>query len=64
MNTPELLNAAAQLCNGAGLMITVLVYRKPDSRNYSYNKSELPAIQKRDRSRHRLPNLPQVFPAN
>ncbi|QQR87837.1 MAG: hypothetical protein IPJ76_06330 [Flavobacteriales bacterium] len=53
-NPPGLLNAAALLCNGVGLLLTVLVYQKPDSRTIMYNKSELPAIRQRDRSRHRL----------
>lgn len=42
------------LCNGVGLLLTVLVYKKPDSRTILYRRSELPAIQQRDRSRHRL----------
>lgn len=54
MSTLDLLNSAAMLCNGAGLLLTVLVYQKPDGRTFLYQKSELPAIAKRDRSRHRL----------
>ena len=54
MNAPDVLNAAAMLCNGVGLLLTVLVYRKPDSRTFLYQKSELPAIAKRDAQRHRL----------
>lgn len=54
MSTTDLLNAAAMLCNGVGLLLTVLVYQKPDGRTFLYQKSELPAIAKRDRLRHRL----------
>jgi len=54
MSNPDLLNAAAMLCNGAGLLLTVLVYKRPDSRVFLYNQSERPALAKRDRSRHRL----------
>lgn len=53
MNTPNLLHAAAQLCNGVGLLLTVLVYKRPDSRTFYHNKSELPGIAKRDAKRHR-----------
>lgn len=42
------------LCNGAGLLLTVLVYKRPDSRVFLYNKSERPALAKRDAKRHRL----------
>lgn len=42
MSTPDLLNAAAMLCNGVGLLLTVLVYQKPDGRTFLYQKSELP----------------------
>jgi len=54
MNAPDLLSAAAQLCNGVGLLLTVLVYKRPDSRVFLYNKSERPALAKRDAKRHRL----------
>jgi hypothetical protein len=54
MPTPDLLNAAAMLCNGVGLLLTVLVYKRHDSRTVLYQKSELPALQQRDRVRHRL----------
>lgn len=54
MNLPDLLNAAAMFCNGAGLLLSVLVYQKPDSRTILYQKNEQPAIKNRDRSRHRL----------
>jgi hypothetical protein len=54
MSLPDPLNAAAMLCNGVGLLLTVLVYQKPDSRTILYQKSELPTIAKRDRTRHRL----------
>jgi hypothetical protein len=54
VSTSELLNAAAMLCNGVGLLLTVLVFQKPDGRTFLYQKSELLAIAKRDRSRHRL----------
>jgi hypothetical protein len=54
VSAPDLLNAAAMLCNGVGLLLTVLVYQKPDGRTFHYQRSELPAIAKRDRSRHRL----------
>lgn len=53
-DTRDLLNAAAMLCNSVGLFLTVLVYCKPDSRTILYNKSELPAIARRDAQRHRL----------
>lgn len=42
------------MIRGVGLLLTVLVYQKPDGRTFIYQKSELPAIAKRDRSRHRL----------
>lgn len=54
MNMPEVLQAAAMLCNGVGLLLIVLVYQKPDGRTFLYQKSQLPAIAKRERSRHRL----------
>ncbi len=54
MNALDLLNAAAMLCNGLGLLLTVLVYKHPDSHVYFYNKSERPALAKRDAQRHRL----------
>lgn len=54
MNVPDLLNAAAMLCNGAGLLLTVIVYKRPDSRVFLHNKSERPALAKRDAQRHRL----------
>ena len=54
MNAPGLLSAAAMLCNGVGLLLTVLVYKRPDSRVFLYNKSERPALAKRDAKRHRL----------
>jgi len=54
MSNPDLLNAAAMFCNGVGLLLTVLVYKRPDSRVFLYNQSERPALAKRDRSRHRL----------
>jgi hypothetical protein len=54
MSTPDLLNSAAMLCNGVGLLLTVLVYKRPDSRVFLYNKSERPALAKRDAKRHRL----------
>lgn len=54
MNAPDLLSAAAMLCNGVGLLLTVLVYKRPDSRVFLYNKSERPALAKRDAKRHRL----------
>jgi hypothetical protein len=50
----DLLNAAAMLCNGVGLLLTVLVYKRPDSRVFLYNKSERPALAKRDAQLHRL----------
>ena len=54
MNAPDLLSAAAMLCNGVGLLLTVLVYKRPDSRVFLNNKSERPALAKRDAKRHRL----------
>jgi len=51
---PDLLNAAAMLCNGVGLLLTVLVYKRPDSRVFLYSKSERPALARRDAKRHRL----------
>ena len=48
MSTHDLLSATAMLCNGAGLLLTVLVYKRPDSRVFLYNKSERPALAKRD----------------
>lgn len=54
MSAPDLLSAVAMLCNGAGLLLTVLVYKRPDSRVFLYNKSERPALAKRDAKRHRL----------
>ena len=54
MNPPDLLNAAAMLCNGVGLLLTVLVYKRHDSRTFLYQKSELPTIAKKDAQRHRL----------
>lgn len=54
MSAPDLLSAAAMLCNGVGLLLTVLVYKRPDSRVFLYNKSERPALAKRDAKRHRL----------
>ena len=54
MNAPDLLNAAAMLCNGVGLLLTVLVYKRHDSRTIVYNKSELPTIAQKDAQRHRL----------
>jgi hypothetical protein len=54
MSTPDLLNSAAMLCNGTGLLLTVLVYQKTESRTFLYQKTELPALAKRDAQRHRL----------
>lgn len=54
MNALDLLNAAAMFCNGVGLLLTVLVYRRHDSRTILYQKSELPTVAKRDAQRHRL----------
>lgn len=54
MSTPDLLNGAAMLCNGVGLLLTVLVYKRTDSRVFLYNKSERPALAKRDAQRHHL----------
>jgi hypothetical protein len=54
VSAPDLLNAAAMLCNGVGLLLSVLVYKRPDSRVFLYNKSERPALAKRDARRHRL----------
>ena len=54
MSTPDLLNAAAMLCNGVGLLLTVLVYKRTDSSVFLYNKSERPALAKRDAQRHRM----------
>ena len=54
MNAPDLLNAAAMLCNGVGLLLTVLVYKRSDSRVFLYNKSDRPALAKRDAQRHRM----------
>lgn len=54
MNIPVLLNSAALLCNGVGLLLTVIVYKRPDSRVFLHNKSERPALAKRDAQRHRL----------
>ena len=54
MNTPDLLNAAAKLCNGVGLLLTVLVYKMPDSRVILHHKSERPKIAARDNKQHRL----------
>jgi hypothetical protein len=54
VNALDLLNAAAMLCNGLGLLVTVLVYKRPDSRVFLYNKSERPALAKRDAQRHRM----------
>lgn len=53
MNAPELLNAAATLCNGVGLLLTVKVYKRHSSRAFIHNKVELPAIDERDAQRHR-----------
>jgi hypothetical protein len=54
VNAPDLLNAAAMLCNGLGLLLTVLVYKRHDSQTFLYNKSERPALAKKDAQRHRL----------
>ncbi len=54
MNAPDLLSAAAMLCNGVGLLLTVLVYKRPDSRVFLHNRSERPALARRDAKRHRL----------
>lgn len=42
------------LCNGVGLLLSVLVYKRTDSRVFLYNKSERPALAKRDAQRHRM----------
>lgn len=54
MSAPDVLNAAAMLYNGVGLLLTMLVYKRTDSRVFLYNKSERPALAKRDAQRHRL----------
>jgi hypothetical protein len=61
MSASAFLNACAIFCNGSGLLLTVLVYKKPDSRTFLYNKTERPAIAKRDHSRHRLAVAGFVF---
>lgn len=54
MGIQDLLGASAQLCNGVGLLITVLVYRRPHSGTVIYTKGETPLWEARDRKRHRL----------
>lgn len=54
MNANDRLNAVAMRCNGVGLLLTILAYKRPDSRTFLYNRSELPSVRQRDHSRHRI----------
>lgn len=54
MSASDFFSAVAMLCNGLGLLLTVLVYKRTDSSVFLYNKSERPAMAKRDTHRHHL----------
>ena len=53
MTTDRRSAAALEIRVSGGLLLTVLVYKRPDSRVFLYNKSERPALAKRDAKRHR-----------